>query len=114
MRRPTIIDVARKAGVSKSTVSLVLQGSAQVKSETRTLVHAAMKEASEGALRGVLEYCDEPLVSSDFNHNDASAVYDADQTAVVDGGLIRIAGWYDNEWGFSHRMNDTAALMGSL
>ncbi len=77
-------------------------------------VHAAMRQAADGPLSGVIEYCDEPLVSSDFNHNPASAVYDADQTAVVDGGLVRIAGWYDNEWGFSHRMNDTAALMGSL
>ncbi len=77
-------------------------------------VHQAMRAASEGELRGVLEYCDQPLVSTDFNHNQASAVYDAEETAVVDGGLIRVAGWYDNEWGFSHRMNDTAALMGSL
>ncbi len=84
------------------------------KSATVEDVHAAMRQAADGPLRGVIEYCDEPLVSSDFNHNDASAVYDAEQTAVVDGGLVRIAGWYDNEWGFSHRMNDTAALMGSL
>ncbi|MEM7424479.1 MAG: type I glyceraldehyde-3-phosphate dehydrogenase [Pseudomonadota bacterium] len=84
------------------------------KSATVDDVNAAMRAAADGNMRGVIEYCDEPLVSSDFNHNQASAVYDAEETAVVDGGLIRVAGWYDNEWGFSHRMNDTAALMGSL
>ena len=77
-------------------------------------VHAAVRAAADGPLKGVIEFCDEPLVSSDFNHNQASAIYDAEETAVVDGGLIRVAAWYDNEWGFSHRMNDTAAIMGSL
>jgi glyceraldehyde 3-phosphate dehydrogenase len=78
-------------------------------------INAAMKAASEGKLKGVLEYNTEKLVSSDFNHVAASCSFDATQTASVDGGaMIRVAGWYDNEWGFSSRMADTAALFGSL
>lgn len=78
-------------------------------------VNAAIKAASEGALKGVLAYSDAPLVSSDFNHALASSTFDATQTSLVDGGkLVRICSWYDNEWGFSNRMSDTAALFGSL
>ncbi|GBQ75925.1 type I glyceraldehyde-3-phosphate dehydrogenase [Acetobacter malorum] len=78
-------------------------------------VNAAIKAASEGALKGVLAYSDAPLVSSDFNHVLASSTFDATQTSLVDGGkLVRICAWYDNEWGFSNRMSDTAALFGSL
>ncbi|OUJ05524.1 type I glyceraldehyde-3-phosphate dehydrogenase [Acetobacter malorum] len=78
-------------------------------------VNAAIKTASEGALKGVLAYSDAPLVSSDFNHALASSTFDATQTSLVDGGkLVRICSWYDNEWGFSNRMSDTAALFGSL
>ncbi|QPC43931.1 type I glyceraldehyde-3-phosphate dehydrogenase [Kaustia mangrovi] len=77
-------------------------------------INAAMAEAARGPLKGVLDICTEPLVSIDFNHNPASATFDAGQTQVVDGGLVRIGAWYDNEWGFSHRMNDTAAYMGGL
>ena len=68
-----------------------------------------MKAASEGALKGILDYNTAPLVSSDFNHSPASATFDAPQTAVVDGVLYRVLAWYDNEWGFSNRMLDTAA-----
>lgn len=77
-------------------------------------INAAMKEASEGELKGVLVYSTEKLVSIDFNHSPASCSFDATQTAVVDGQLTRVMGWYDNEWGFSNRMIDTAALFGSL
>ncbi len=77
-------------------------------------INDAMKAASQGALRGVLEYSTEKLVSIDFNHQPASCTFDATQTAVVDGQLARVMGWYDNEWGFSNRMVDTAALFGSL
>jgi glyceraldehyde 3-phosphate dehydrogenase len=74
-----------------------------------------MKAASEsGPLKGILGYNTAPLVSSDFNHVAYSSVFDATQTAVVDGGLVRVLTWYDNEWGFSNRMSDTAALFGSL
>ena len=77
-------------------------------------INDAMKTAAEGKLRGVLDYNTEKLVSSDFNHQAASCTFDATQTAVVDGQLARVMGWYDNEWGFSNRMIDTAVLFGSL
>ncbi|GBQ05994.1 type I glyceraldehyde-3-phosphate dehydrogenase [Saccharibacter floricola] len=78
-------------------------------------VNAALKEASEGRLKGILGYNTEALVSHDFNHVPYSSTFDATQTAMVDGGkLVRICAWYDNEWGFSNRMADTAALFGSL
>jgi len=76
---------------------------------------AVRAAASEGPLKGILAYNTAPLVSSDFNHDVASSTFDATQTALVDGGkLVRICAWYDNEWGFSNRMADTAALFGSL
>ena len=81
---------------------------------TKEAVNAAMKAAAEGELKGILGYNAEPLVSIDFNHNPASSTFDATQTQVVDGGLVRVLSWYDNEWGFSNRMSDTAALFGSL
>jgi glyceraldehyde 3-phosphate dehydrogenase len=81
---------------------------------TKDQVNAAMKRASEGELKGILEYNTAPLVSIDFNHSSASCTFDATQTAVVDSEMVRVMGWYDNEWGFSNRMADTAALFGSL
>ena len=78
-------------------------------------VNAAFSDASTGRLAGIMDYNTAPLVSSDFNGAAASCTFDAPQTASVDGGaLIRVAGWYDNEWGFSNRMADTAALWGGL
>ena len=77
-------------------------------------VDAAFKAAADGPMKHILVYSTEKLVSSDFNHVPASCSFDATQTAVVDGTLVRVAGWYDNEWGFSNRMADTAALFGSL
>jgi glyceraldehyde 3-phosphate dehydrogenase len=75
-------------------------------------VNKAVKQAAEGELKGVLEYNSEPLVSSDFNHNPASSVFDASLTKVSEGTLVKVCSWYDNEWGFSNRMLDvTAALM---
>ena len=81
---------------------------------TKEAVNAAMKAAAEGELKGILGYCTEPLVSIDFNHDPHSSTFDATQTQVVDGGLVRVLSWYDNEWGFSNRMSDTAALFGRL
>jgi glyceraldehyde 3-phosphate dehydrogenase len=81
---------------------------------TKEGINAAMKVESEGALKGILDYNTEPLVSSDFNHSSASAIFDPSQTAAVDGALYRVMAWYDNEWGFSNRMVDTAALLGRL
>lgn len=78
-------------------------------------INDALRAAAEGPLKGVLDYNVAPLVSSDFNHSYASSTFDATQTAVIDGGkMVRICAWYDNEWGFSNRMSDTAALFGSL
>jgi glyceraldehyde 3-phosphate dehydrogenase len=81
---------------------------------TKEAVNAVMKAAAEGELKGILGYCTEPLVSIDFNHDPHSSTFDATQTQVVDGGLVRVLSWYDNEWGFSNRMSDTAALFGRL
>jgi glyceraldehyde 3-phosphate dehydrogenase len=82
---------------------------------TKEAVNAAMKAASEsGPLKGILGYNTAPLVSIDFNHSPMSSTFDATQTQVVDGGLVRVLSWYDNEWGFSNRMSDTAALFGKL
>ena len=74
-------------------------------------INAAMQAAAAGPLKGVLAVTDEPLVSSDFNHIAASATVALPQTQVVDGGLVRVFAWYDNEWGFSTRMSDTALAM---
>jgi glyceraldehyde 3-phosphate dehydrogenase len=71
-------------------------------------INAVMKKASEGTLKGVLAYNDEPLVSIDFNHDPASSTYDATLTKVMQGTLVKVCAWYDNEWGFSNRMLDTA------
>jgi glyceraldehyde 3-phosphate dehydrogenase len=70
-------------------------------------IDEAVKKASQGALKGVLEFVDEPLVSSDFNHNPASSLYDSSLTKVIEGKLVKACAWYDNEWGFSNRMLDT-------
>ena len=77
-------------------------------------INEAMKSAANGKLKGVLGYNDEPLVSIDFNHNPASSTFDASETAVIDGTFCRVLSWYDNEWGFSNRMADVAAHMGTL
>ena len=70
-------------------------------------IHGAMKAAAGGALKGILAYNDAPLVSVDFNHDPASSTYDATQTKVIEGTLVKVCAWYDNEWGFSNRMLDT-------
>ena len=77
-------------------------------------INAAMTKAAEGPLKGILGVNAKPLVSTDFNHNPLSSVFDLHETQVVDGTFCRVVAWYDNEWGFSNRMNDTAAAMGRL
>jgi len=77
-------------------------------------IDAAMKAASQGALQGVLAYTDEPLVSIDFNHNPASSIYDSSLTKVIEGKLVKVCSWYDNEWGFSNRMLDTTLVLAAL
>ncbi|MEE8293425.1 MAG: type I glyceraldehyde-3-phosphate dehydrogenase [Kiloniellales bacterium] len=77
-------------------------------------INAAIIKAANGKLKGVLETNDEPLVSIDFNHNPASSIFDLRETQVIGGRFVRVMSWYDNEWGFSNRMSDVAALMGKL
>ncbi|OZA61273.1 MAG: erythrose-4-phosphate dehydrogenase, partial [Sphingomonadales bacterium 39-62-4] len=74
-------------------------------------VNGVLKAAAEGALKGVLGYTEEPLVSIDFNHDAHSSTIDSLETAVLEGKLVRVLSWYDNEWGFSNRMLDTAGAM---
>ena len=82
---------------------------------TKEEINAAMsKAASEGALKGILAVTDEPLVSTDLNHSDASATVALPQTQIVGGRLARVLAWYDNEWGFSTRMADTAVALAAL
>ena len=77
-------------------------------------INAAVLEAANGKLKGVLAYTEEPLVSVDFNHNPASSTYDATLTKVIDGTLVKVCSWYDNEWGFSNRMLDTALALAKV
>ena len=77
-------------------------------------INEAIKSAADGKLKGILGYTDEPLVSIDLNHNPHSSIFALDQTKVLEGTMCRILTWYDNEWGFSNRMADTAVAMGKL
>jgi len=81
---------------------------------TKEEINSAVKRAAEQQLKGILGYTEVPNVSSDFNHDAHSSVFAIDQTKVVDGTLVRVMSWYDNEWGFSNRMVDTAVAMGKL
>ena len=75
-------------------------------------INSIVKAAATGPMAGVLAYNDEPLVSIDFNHNPNSSIFDAGLTRVMEGRLVKVLSWYDNEWGFSNRMLDTTmALM---
>jgi len=74
-------------------------------------INDAMRAAADSAMRGLIEYCDVPLVSADFNHNPASAIYDATLTQVMEGRLVKVSAWYDNEWGYSNRMIDAAVAL---
>ena len=77
-------------------------------------INEAIAKASAGALKGILGWTDQPNVSMDFNHDSHSSIFHLDQTKVIDGDFVRILSWYDNEWGFSNRMADTAVAMGKL
>ncbi|MBT9245029.1 type I glyceraldehyde-3-phosphate dehydrogenase [Gemmobacter fulvus] len=77
-------------------------------------VNDAVRAAANGPLKGILGFTDQPNVSSDFNHDPHSSVFHMDQTKVMEGTMVRILSWYDNEWGFSNRMADTAVAMGKL
>ena len=95
-----------------SVVDLVFEAN---RSTTVEEVNAAIRAAAtKGPLVGILGFTDQPNVSSDFNHDPHSSVFHMDQTKVMDGTMVRILTWYDNEWGFSNRMSDTAVAMGKL
>jgi glyceraldehyde 3-phosphate dehydrogenase len=77
-------------------------------------INTVVRSASEGNLKGILAYTDEPLVSIDFNHNPASSIYDASLTMVLGGNLVKVCAWYDNVWGFSNRMLDTTLALAAV
>ena len=84
------------------------------RSTTKDEINSAVKRAAEQQLKGILGYTEQPNVSIDFNHDARSSIFHMDQTKVMDGTLVRVMSWYDNEWGFSNRMADTAVAMGKL
>ncbi len=102
MRVPTI---------NVSVVDLTFQAARDTNAKE---IDAAILAASKGALKGVLEFTNEPLVSVDFNHNPASSIYDASLTKVLGGKLVKVCAWYDNEWGFSNRMLDTTVVFAGV
>ncbi|MEL6682766.1 MAG: type I glyceraldehyde-3-phosphate dehydrogenase [Pseudomonadota bacterium] len=94
-----------------SVVDLTFEAS---RATTVEEINSAIKAAADGAMAEVLAYTDLPMVSADFNHDPHSSIFHLDQTKVLDGNMVRILTWYDNEWGFSNRMADTAVAMGKL
>lgn len=94
-----------------SVVDLTFEASRETSVEE---INNAIRAAADGPLKGILGYTDESLVSTDFNHDPHSSIFHCDQTKVMDGNMVRILSWYDNEWGFSNRMADTAVAMGKL
>ena len=94
-----------------SLIDLTLVTEKEVTSES---INDAMNQASKGELKGILDINEKPLVSKDFNHNPHSSIFDATQTQVVKGKFSRVLSWYDNEWGFSNRMCDTAIQIAAL
>ena len=98
--------------VPTPNVSLVDLTAELDKKTTEKDINAAMQKAAEGPLTGILAYCTEPLVSSDFNGTSYSSIFDAELTRVIDGNFCKVLSWYDNEWGFSNRMRDVALLPG--
>ncbi|HVJ44020.1 MAG TPA: type I glyceraldehyde-3-phosphate dehydrogenase [Dongiaceae bacterium] len=100
--------------VPTPNVSLVDFKFVAQKATTKEKVNAAIIKAAEGPLKGILGTNSEKLVSTDFNHNPHSSTFDLSQTTVIDGTFVRVMSWYDNEWGFSNRMSDTAVAMAKL
>ena len=82
------------------------------KPTTKEAVNAALKAAAEGPLKGILGYTDEPLVSNDFKGNPLSSIVDGQMTTVIQDNMVRVLTWYDNEWGYSTRVIDLAAMIG--
>ena len=99
--------------VPTANVSLVDLVAELDKKATEADINAAMQKAAAGPLKGILFYCEEPLVSIDFNGNPHSSIFDSQLTKVMGGNLVKVLSWYDNEWGFSKRMGDVARLIGA-
>ena len=100
--------------VPTPNVSLVDLKFLSLRATTVEEINGAIRAAAAGTLKGILDIVEAPLVSSDFNHNPASSSFALDQTKVMDGNFVSVMSWYDNEWGFSNRMADTAVAMGKL
>jgi len=98
--------------VPTPNVSLVDLSAELEKPATEKDVNAAMKAAADGPLKGVLQYCTEPLVSIDFNGSPYSSIFDSALTRVIDKNFVKVLSWYDNEWGFSNRMRDVSVFVG--
>src|SRR5262245_25781473 len=99
--------------VPTPNVSLVDLSAELEKPATEASVNEAMQKAAAGPLKGILQYCDEELVSTDFNGSSYSSILDSKLTRVLDKTFCKVLSWYDNEWGFSNRMRDVAVLVGS-
>jgi glyceraldehyde 3-phosphate dehydrogenase len=99
--------------VPTANVSLVDLVAELEKKASEAEINQAMQAAAEGPLKGVLAYCNEPLVSTDFNGSPFSSIFDAQLTKVIEGNFVKVLSWYDNEWGFSKRMVDVTKLIGS-
>jgi glyceraldehyde 3-phosphate dehydrogenase len=97
--------------VPTANVSLVDLVAELEKKATEAEINQAMQAAAEGALKGVLAYCNEPLVSADFNGSPFSSIFDSQLTKVIEGNFAKVLSWYDNEWGFSKRMSDVTKLI---
>jgi len=93
-----------------SVVDLAVQVDKQTSAEA---INEAMRKAADGPLKGILEYCDEPLVSADFTTNSNSSIFDALSTRVMDGDFVKVLSWYDNEWGYASRVADLVQRVGS-
>ncbi len=100
--------------VPTATVSVVDLVADLKRTASAEEINATIKKAAEGPLKGILAYCDKPLVSSDFRGHPASAIVDAMSTVVLEGRMVKVLAWYDNEWGYSCRVADLAALMAKL
>jgi len=98
--------------VPTANVSIVDLVAELDKAATEAAINSAMRAAAEGPLKGVLQYCEEELVSVDFNGNPHSSIFDSALTKVMDNNFVKVLSWYDNEWGFSNRMRDVALYIG--
>jgi glyceraldehyde 3-phosphate dehydrogenase len=100
--------------VPTANVSVVAFTFVPARETTADEIKQAVRAAADGPMQGVLGYHDAPLVSIDFNHDSHSSTVDLNAIKVLEGNLVRVASWYDNEWGFSCRMNDVAAILGRM